>query len=216
MRIVLLGPPGAGKGTQAENLTKHYGVPHISTGEMFRTAVKEETALGLEAKTYMDAGELVPDSLTIGIVKERFLKPDCNKGFLLDGFPRTLAQAEALDEMLKELNVQLDTVLNIDVPQENLLTRLTGRLICRQCQAPYHKAYKPPIKEGICDLCGGELYQRADDSEATVLSRLEVYNRQTAPLISYYANSHRLLTVSGDGSVEEVTARVKHALENLQ
>ncbi|NLN83313.1 MAG: adenylate kinase [Firmicutes bacterium] len=216
MRIVLLGPPGAGKGTQAENLTKIYGVPHISTGEMFRTAVKEETPLGLEAKKYMDAGELVPDSLTIGIVKERFLKSDCAKGFLLDGFPRTLAQAEALDQMLEELDVQLDTVLNIDVPEEDLLIRLTGRQICRQCQAPYHKAFKPAQKEGICDLCGGQLYQRDDDSEATVLSRLEVYNRQTSPLISYYADSSRLTTVSGDGSVQEVTDRVKAALENLQ
>lgn len=215
MRIVLLGPPGAGKGTQADTIVKAYGIPHISTGDMFRAALKEGTDLGKQAKVFMDAGNLVPDSLTIGIVKERFLKADCQNGFLLDGFPRTLAQADALDQMLDQLCTKLDAVLNIEVPFEDLITRLTGRLICRQCQTPYHKAFQPPKQNGVCDLCGGELYQRADDSEATVSARLEVYNRQTAPLISYYADSGRLITVSGDGAVDEVGRRILAALENL-
>ena len=215
MRIVLLGPPGAGKGTQAETIVKAYGIPHISTGDMFRAALKEGTELGMRAKVYMDAGKLVPDSLTIGIVKERFMKADCEKGFLLDGFPRTIAQADALDQMLEQLSTHLDVVLNIDVPTDDLITRLTGRLICRQCQTPYHKEFNPPKQNGVCDLCGGELYQRVDDSETTVTARLEVYNRQTAPLISYYANSNRLVTVSGKGSVEEVSQRILTALVNL-
>jgi len=216
MRVVLLGPPGAGKGTQAETIVKAYEIPHISTGDMFRSAVKEGTKLGMEAKAYMDAGALVPDELTIGIVKERLQKLDCQKGFLLDGFPRTLAQADALDKLLQELGSSLDAVLNIEVPFEDLITRLTGRFICRQCQAPYHKVFNPPKQAGICDLCGGELYQRADDSEATVTARLEVYNRQTAPLISYYANSNRLITINGQGSVEEVGKSVLTALGSLQ
>lgn len=216
MRVVLLGPPGAGKGTQAETIVKAYEIPHISTGDMFRSAVKEGTKLGMEAKAYMDAGALVPDELTIGIVKERLQKLDCQKGFLLDGFPRTLAQADALDKLLQELGSSLDAVLNIEVPFEDLITRLTGRFICRQCQAPYHKVFNPPKQAGICDLCGGELYQRADDSEATVKARLEVYNRQTAPLISYYANSNRLITINGQGSVEEVGKSVLTALGSLQ
>jgi len=216
MRVVLLGPPGAGKGTQAETIVKAYEIPHISTGDMFRSAVKEGTKLGMEAKAYMDAGALVPDELTIGIVKERLQKSDCQKGFLLDGFPRTLAQADALDKLLQELGSNLDAVLNIEVPFEDLITRLTGRFICRQCQAPYHKVFNPPRQAGICDLCGGELYQRADDSEATVTARLEVYNRQTAPLISYYANSNRLITINGQGSVEEVGKSVLAALGSLQ
>jgi len=216
MRIVLLGPPGAGKGTQAETIIKSYEIPHISTGDMFRSAVKEGTKLGMEAKTYMEAGALVPDELTIGIVKERLQKLDCQKGFLLDGFPRTLAQADALDKLLQELDNGLDAVLNIEVPFEDLITRLTGRFICRRCQTPYHKAFKPPRKAGICDLCGGELYQRADDSEATVSARLEVYNRQTAPLISYYANSNRLITINGQGSEEEVSKLILAVLGSLQ
>ena len=215
MRVVLLGPPGAGKGTQAEAIVKAYEIPHISTGDMFRSAVKEGTKLGIEAKVYMDAGALVPDELTIGIVKERLQKPDCQKGFLLDGFPRTLAQADALDKLLQELGSGLDAVLNIVVPFENLITRLTGRFICRQCQAPYHKVFNPPKQAGICDLCGGELYQRVDDSEATVTARLEVYNRQTAPLISYYANSNRLITINGQGSVEDVGKLILAALGSL-
>jgi len=214
MRIVLLGPPGAGKGTQADTIVKAYGIPHISTGDMFRAALKEGTELGMQAKEFMDAGKLVPDSLTIGI-KERFLKADCENGFLLDGFPRTLAQADALDLMLEQLSTQLDAVLNIDVPTDDLITRLTGRLICRQCQTPYHKVFNPSKQNGVCDLCGGELYQRVDDSETTVTARLEVYNRQTAPLISYYANSNRLITVCGKGSVEQVGQRILAALVNL-
>lgn len=215
MRIVLLGPPGAGKGTHSEAIVKTYGVPHISTGDMFRAALKEGTELGMQAKVFMDAGKLVPDSLTIGIVKERFLKPDCQQGFLLDGFPRTLAQADALDQMLEQLCTKLDAVLNIEVPTDDLITRLTGRLICRQCQTPYHKVFNPPKQNGVCDLCGGELYQRVDDSDTTVTARLEVYNRQTAPLISYYADSNRLITINGIGSVSEVGQRIMTALENL-
>ncbi|MCE5196729.1 MAG: adenylate kinase [Negativicutes bacterium] len=215
MRVVLLGPPGAGKGTQAEVIVKAYEIPHISTGDMFRSAVKEGTKLGIEAKAYMDIGALVPDALTIGIVKERLQKPDCQKGFLLDGFPRTFAQADALDKLLQELGGGLDAVLNIEVPFEDLIIRLTGRFICRQCQAPYHKVFNPPKQAGVCDLCGGELYQRADDSEATVTARLEVYNRQTAPLIAYYANSNRLITINGQGSVEEVGKLILAALGSL-
>lgn len=167
MNLVLMGLPGAGKGTQAEKIVEHYDIPHISTGDMFRAAIKEGTQLGLKAKSFMDQGNLVPDEVTIGIVRERLNKQDCENGFLLDGFPRTVAQAEALETITKELNKQIDYVINIDVDQSILMERLTGRRICKDCGATYHLVFNPPAKEGVCDKCGGELYQRADDNAET-------------------------------------------------
>ena len=174
MNLVLMGLPGAGKGTQAEKIVETYGIPHISTGDMFRAAIKEGTPLGLQAKQYIDRGDLVPDEVTIGIVRERLSKDDCQNGFLLDGFPRTVAQAEALEAMLTEIGRKLDYVIHIDVRQDVLMERLTGRRICRNCGATYHLVFHPPAQPGVCDKCGGELYQRADDNEATVANRLEV------------------------------------------
>ena len=203
MKIVLLGPPGAGKGTQAEVLTKKLMVPHISTGDMFRAAIKNNTPMGAEAKSYMDKGQLVPDSVTVGIIKDRIAQPDCADGFLLDGFPRTIAQAEALDELLAEMG-GLDAVLNISVPLDKLITRLTGRRMCRKCGVIYHMLYNAPEKEGVCDACAGELYQRDDDKEETVKNRLDVYEAQTAPLIDYYEKQGKLRTVNGDQPINDV------------
>lgn len=204
MNLILMGPPGAGKGTQADGIVKEFSVPHISTGDMFRAAVGEGTALGLKAKGFMDAGQLVPDDVTIGIVQERLSKPDCQKGFLLDGFPRTLAQAEALETMLGKLGRPIDLVINIEVPLEDLVARLTGRYICRQCAAPYHVIFNPPQVAGRCDQCGGELYQRADDSEATARKRLDVYLAQTAPLVEFYDQRGLLEPIDGSKSMDEV------------
>ena len=208
MRIVLLGPPGSGKGTQAEFITEKLGVPHISTGDMFRKAIEEGTELGKEAKKYLDSGQLVPDEITVGIVKERLNKSDCEKGFLLDGFPRTVAQAEALDGILKEKDTGLDAVININVPREELLKRLTGRRICRNCGATYHIIFNPPAVENTCDKCGGELYQRKDDTEETIINRLEVYKKQTEPLIQYYKEKGLLKDIDGGQSIEEVTKEI--------
>lgn len=204
MNVILMGPPGAGKGTQADGIVKEFGVPHISTGDMFRAATHEGTALGLQAKAFMDAGQLVPDDVTIGIVAERLSKPDCTKGFLLDGFPRTLAQAEALEAMLGKLGRPIDVVISIEVPLEDLIARLTGRHICRQCAAPYHMIFNPPRVAGKCDQCGGELYQRADDSETTARKRLDVYVKQTAPLVNFYGQRGLLESIDGSRSVDEV------------
>jgi len=186
MRLLIMGRPGAGKGTQAVNIREFYEIPHISTGDMFREAIKEGTKLGLLAKSYMDQGGLVPDEVTIGIVKERLLKDDAKKGFLLDGFPRTISQAEALDDFLNEQGIKLDAVLNVDVPAEKLIRRMVGRRVCKTCGATYHVEFNPPKKDGICDNCGATLIQRADDTEATAKNRLEVYDRNTAPLLNYY------------------------------
>lgn len=212
MYILLMGPPGAGKGTQAAMLVDKFGIPHISTGDMFRAAVKEGTELGKQAKACMDAGQLVPDSVTIGIVKERLAKPDCKKGFILDGFPRTIEQANALDATLSELKIKLDRVVNISVPAEDLISRATGRRICRSCGATYHVVYKPTAKEGVCDKCSGETYQRDDDSEATMTKRLTVYSSQTKPLIQYYQDNGLYTEIDGRQSIDKVLADVVASL----
>lgn len=211
MKIVLLGPPGAGKGTQAEVLTKKLLVPHISTGDMFRAAIKNGTEMGMLAKSYMDKGQLVPDEVTVGIIKDRIAQPDCTDGFLLDGFPRTIAQAEALDNLLADRG-GLDAVLNISVPLENLVSRLTGRRMCRACGNIYHLLYNPPADPAKCDACGGELYQRDDDKEETVMNRLNVYEAQTAPLIEYYEKAGVLFTVNGDQPINAVLVDLGKAL----
>ena len=213
MRILLMGPPGAGKGTQADFLKSAMNIPHISTGDMFRKAVTEGTKLGLEAKSYMDSGQLVPDSVTIGIVKERLSQDDCSQGFLLDGFPRTIPQAEALDKTVAELMIKLDAVVNIIVPREDLIARLTGRWVCKKCGATYHLLFNPPKNDKQCDVCGETLYQRDDDKEETVVKRLDVYDSQTMPLIEYYRGKGLLLEIRGDKAVAEVTQDIMDALK---
>jgi adenylate kinase len=202
--LVLLGPPGAGKGTQAGRIVADYGIPHVSTGDILRAAVKSQTKMGLEAKRFMDAGELVPDSVVIGIVKDRLQEPDTARGFLMDGFPRTIPQAETLDEVLDGLDRAVTKVLVLLVDEDLLIRRLTGRRICRQCQAPFHVMFTPPKVEGVCDKCGGELYQRDDDSEATVRNRLEVYRKQTEPLIEYYDQAGLVARLDGSKPADEV------------
>ena len=213
MYILLMGPPGAGKGTQAANLVEKYGLPHISTGDMFRAAVKEGTALGKEAKACMDAGKLVPDEITIGIVRERLAKPDCAKGFILDGFPRTVEQADALKGILAELSIALTRAVDISVPKDELIARVTGRRICKNCGATYHVRFHPTAKDGVCDTCGGETYQRADDREETIKERLSVYEAQTKPLIDYYQKAGLYSRIDGSQSMEKVFADVEAALQ---
>ncbi len=210
-----MGLPGAGKGTQAEKIVDKYSIPHISTGDMFRAAIKDETELGLKAKSFMDKGELVPDEVTIGIVRERLGKDDCSKGFLLDGFPRTVAQAEALEEILKDLNKHLDYCINIEVDKSILMARLTGRRICKNCGATYHLEFNPPAKDGVCDRCGGELYQRADDNEETVQNRLDVNIKQTKPLLDFYAEKGYLRNVNGQQEIKQVFADIDQLLSSL-
>lgn len=212
MNIIMLGPPGAGKGTQAKMMVEKLGIPQISTGDMLRAAVKEGTELGRKAKEYMDGGKLVPDEVVIGIVKERLAQSDCNKGFILDGFPRTIPQAEALDKVLGELGKEIEYVINVAVPNKDLLTRLTGRRTCRKCGAMYHVLFNPPQKEGVCDKCGGELYQRDDDKEDTIIQRLKVYEDQTAPLIEYYGRKGVLRDVDGTGSIQEIFQEILKVL----
>lgn len=204
MNLILLGPPGAGKGTQAKILTRKFGIPQISTGDILRGAVKEQTPMGIKAKGYMDAGALVPDEVVVGIVEERLAKPDCSEGFILDGFPRTVVQADALKKVLAGLNRKIEHVVSIVVDKEELLGRITGRRTCRLCGKGYNLAFDPPKQEGICDECSGELYQRDDDSEKTMRYRLDVYEQQTAPLIDYYGRESLLRTVSGTGSIEDI------------
>lgn len=204
MNIVLLGPPGAGKGTQAKQIAAEFHIPHISTGDMFRENLKNETELGKLAKTYMDKGELVPDAVTIQIVEDRLQKEDCRDGFLLDGFPRNVEQADALKEVLRKLGKKVDLALNIDVASEELIARLTGRRVCRSCGASFHVLFQAPKEEGVCDFCHGELYQRDDDSLETVKNRLDVYEAQTAPLIAYYRNEGSLKDVDGAQDVDVV------------
>jgi adenylate kinase len=210
--LVLLGPPGAGKGTQAGRIVAEYAIPHISTGDILRGAVKNQTPMGLEAKKYMDAGELVPDSVVIGIVKDRLQEPDTAKGFLMDGFPRTIPQAEALDSALDELDRAITKVIVLLVDEELLIKRLTGRRICRSCQTPFHIYFSQPQVEGVCDKCGGELYQRDDDTEATVRNRLDVYRMQTEPLIDYYDQAGVVVRVDGALGAELVFEEVRAAL----
>jgi adenylate kinase len=210
--LILLGPPGAGKGTQAGRIVEEYGIPHISTGDILRGAVKNQTQMGLEAKKYMDAGELVPDSVVIGIVRDRLQEPDTAKGFLMDGFPRTIPQAEALDAALDSLGRAVTKTIVVLVDEEELVRRLSGRRICRVCQTPFHVVFNPPEKEGVCDKCGGELYQRDDDSEATVRNRLEVYRNQTEPLIDYYDQAGLVARVDGAQSPEKVYEDIRATL----
>lgn len=206
MNIVLMGLPGAGKGTQATKIIEKYAIPHISTGDMFRAAIKDGTELGLKAKSYMDQGALVPDEVTIGIVRERLAKDDCNKGFLLDGFPRTVAQAEALDNILEEFGKKIEHVINIEVEKEELVARLSGRRICKTCGTSYHVIFNPPKQEGICDKDGGELYTRADDNPETVANRLEVNMKQAQPLLNYYENKGVLTNIDGQQDIDKVFA----------
>jgi len=213
MRAILMGPPGAGKGTQADLLVNHYKIPHISTGDMFRAAIKEQTPLGIKAKEYMDAGALVPDEVTIGIVAERLTQADCVNGFLLDGFPRTVAQADALAKILSDLNMGLDGVVNIEVDDKILIERLTGRRICKQCSTTYHLVFNSPQNQGKCDKCGGELYQRSDDNLETAQNRLKVYNEQTEPLIAYYSEQGLLFRIKGDQEIEKVFHDILDVLE---
>lgn len=204
MNIILMGPPGAGKGTQAEKLVEKLGIPHISTGDMFRKALKEGTELGLKAKSYMDQGKLVPDEVTVGIVKERLSETDCQQGFLLDGFPRTIQQANDLEKILEDINKDLDAVINIKVIRDVLIERLTGRRVCKTCGATYHILFNPSQENNKCDKCGGELYQRDDDTLETVGNRLDVYEAQTAPLIEYYKQKGLLKEVDGAQTMDEV------------
>ncbi|MGF7049789.1 adenylate kinase [Paenibacillus sp. DS2015] len=208
MNILFMGPPGAGKGTQAAAIVNEYGVPHISTGDAFRLAIKEGTPIGNKAKEYMDQGLLVPDDVTIGIVEERLQQSDCEKGFLLDGFPRTLSQAEALEGILSRLNTQLDHVINLKVDRNKLLARLTGRRICKNCGATYHVIFNPPIQEGICDKCAGELYQRSDDNEESVGTRLDEYINKTTPLLEFYENKGKLRQIDGEKEIGAVSAEI--------
>ena len=212
MKIILMGGPGAGKGTQANPLVERFNFPHISTGDMFRAAIKEGTALGLKAKSFMDAGGLVPDEVTIGIVEERLALPDCADGFLLDGFPRTLAQGSALADILDRLGMKLDAVINIEVDQEVLIPRLTGRRVCRKCGASYHMIFNKPEKEGVCGQCAGELYQRTDDNVETAENRLSVYNKQTEPLIAFYQEKGLVKRINGDQPIDKVFQDIIQAL----
>ncbi len=204
MHILLMGPPGAGKGTQAAKLVEKFGIPHISTGDMFRAAVKEGTPLGKQAKECMDGGQLVPDSITIGIVKERLAKADCCQGFILDGFPRTIDQADALDRTLVELGIKMDRVINITVPDGELVRRMTGRRICKSCGATWHVTFHPPQNSDVCDKCGGIIHQRDDDKEETVVKRLTVYSAQTKPLIEYYQDKGLYTEIDGQQDIEDV------------
>ena len=212
--LIITGLPGAGKGTQAERIIEKYGIPHISTGDMFRSAIKNETQLGLEAKSFMDKGELVPNEVTNGIVKERLQEEDTKNGFLLDGFPRTMDQAHALDQIMTDLNRTIDAVINIDVNPEVLMSRLTGRMICRNCGATYHKVNHPPKVEGVCDKCGStDLYQREDDKPETVENRIRINQEQSAPILEYYSNKGLLHTVDGEIGIENVFSEVQNIID---
>jgi adenylate kinase len=215
MNIIFLGPPGVGKGTQASKLVSKHQIPHISTGDMFRTAIKNNTTYGLEAQKFMEAGRLVPDEVTIAIVKERLAQDDCKKGYLLDGFPRTIAQAEALDKICEELNLPIQKVINLQADNELLIKRITGRRVCKNCGEIYHVQTLRSKVEGKCDKCGGELYQRADDSLEKVSVRLDVYVKQTKPLINYYLNKGLLVDIDALDSIDAINERIEKALEAI-
>jgi len=212
MRVIFLGPPGAGKGTQAGTLAAEWGVPHIATGNMLREAAAHGTKLGLEARAYMERGDLVPDEVMIGVVAERLGQSDAREGFLLDGFPRTVAQAEALESLLKDSGLELSRVIFFQVSPDELVRRLTGRRVCKRCASNFHLFFAPPKVAGVCDRCGGELYQREDDREATVRGRLEIYAERTAPLLDYYRNRGLLLSVGGEGAPEAVASCIREAV----
>ena len=214
MHILLMGPPGAGKGTQAAELVKAFAIPHISTGDMFRAAIKGGTELGKLANSYIKDGKLVPDEVTIGIVRERLAKDDCKKGFILDGFPRTVEQADALNGILQDLGLSLTRVLNINVPAADLIARAVGRRICKKCGATYHVEFNPPKQDGICDECGSELFQRADDTEETMKNRLSVYEASTKPLIDYYEKAGVYTEVDGRQAIDKVTKDLVEALKH--
>ena len=216
MNIVLMGLPGAGKGTQAEKIVEKYAIPHISTGDMFRAAIKEGTELGLKAKSFMDEGKLVPDEVTIGIVRERLSQADCEKGFLLDGFPRTVPQAEALDSILEELGRPVEHTINIDVQKDELVARLSGRRICKVCGASYHLIFNPPAEEGKCDKDGGELYTRADDNPETVENRLTVNMNQAQPLLDFYEAKGVLTNIDGQQDIDKVFADLDALLQGIR
>jgi len=213
VNLILLGPPGAGKGTQAQRMVERYRIPQISTGDILRAAVKESTPLGTKAEGFMDRGQLVPDEIVIGIIEERLKAKDCNSGFILDGFPRTIPQAEALQPILAKLGKKIDHVINIEVDSEELVRRLTGRRTCKNCGAMFHVLFQPPKKEGLCDRCGGTLYQRADDNEEAIRTRLNEYEKQTAPLIQYYRGKKNLRSVQGVGGPDQIFGQIVRLLD---
>ncbi len=213
MNLILLGPPGAGKGTQAQRIVERYHIPQISTGDILRAAVKEATPLGIKAKVFMDRGQLVPDEIVIGTIEERLKAKDCGPGFILDGFPRTIPQAEALQSILTKIGKRMDHVINVEVPSEELVRRLTGRRTCKNCGAMFHLLFQPPKKEGSCDRCGGSLYQRADDNEETIRTRLKEYEKQTAPLIEYYRGKKKLRSIQGTGGPDQIFDQIARLLD---
>ncbi len=212
MNLILLGPPGAGKGTQAQKIVEYFHIPQISTGDILRSAVKEGTPLGKEAKAFMDRGQLVPDEVVIGIIDERLRAPDCQNGFILDGFPRNISQADALQSLLEKMGRSIDHVLNIEVDSEELVRRLAGRRTCKNCGAMFHILFQPPKEDGKCDRCGGPLYQRTDDNEETIRTRLREYEKQTSPLIEYYKKSSLLRSIQGVGGADQIFERILHQL----
>ncbi len=214
MLIILLGPPGAGKGTQAEKIVNEYNIAHIATGDILRNAVKEETTLGRKARQYMDQGQLVPDELVVEIVKDRLLEPDCTNGALLDGFPRTVVQAAFLEQVLPDIKARIDRVLSVEVEEGELINRLTGRRICCDCGASYHVKFKPPKVRNVCDQCGGDLYQRSDDTLETVKERLAVYKKQTEPLISFYREKGVLSAIDGNQDIDSVYKQINSILKD--
>lgn len=216
MKIIMVGAPGAGKGTQAKRIAEKYGIPHVSTGDIFRANLKEGTELGLKAKVFMDKGALVPDEITIGMLMDRIHQPDCKDGYVLDGFPRNIPQAEALTKALSEANESMDAVVDVDVPDENIMDRMSGRRTCRKCGEGYHTKYNPPKVDGICDVCGGELYIRDDDKPETVKKRLTVYHDQTQPLIDYYTKQGILKSVNGTQMMEKVFADIVKILDSCE
>ncbi|HPQ80958.1 MAG TPA: adenylate kinase [bacterium] len=213
VRVILMGPPGCGKGTQGKKLEAKFGIPQLSTGDMLRKAVRDGTPVGMKAKGFMDEGKLVPDEVIIGIMKERLAAPDCDRGYILDGFPRTVEQARALDGLFSESGQDLTAVVNLDVDDEEVVRRLSGRRQCRKCGTGFHVSFNRPKVEGVCDACGGELYQRDDDNEKTIRERLEVYNRQTAPLLAYYEEKGLLYSTPGSGSIDDIFGRTCSLIE---